>query len=669
MNFFLLIILISWNYRTSGGNETVVRIIGGPLVAQLLAEEHGHYYKGPVVGFKDTYILVPLKNIYENFHKRGMFSSRLMNDRRIVWAEEQQAKSRQKRDFISIEDIPKERVKRIDTNVYEQKRKTITTDKIFNDELWSQQWYLRDTRSRLDLPKLDLNVIPVYLMGITGKGIRICILDDGIEYTHDDLNENYDPEISWDCNEDDNDPFPNLVSSKSNNHGTRCAGEVAMTANNRKCGVGIAFGARIGGVRMLDGLVTDRIEGTALSYAQNLVDIYSASWGPNDDGKTVDGPGRLAREAIERGIKEGRNGKGTIYVWASGNGGNNNDNCNCDGYLASPYTISVGSASQKGEFPWYGEACASILAVTYSSGAYKDQMISTTDVHNECTTKHTGTSASAPLAAGIIALALEVNGNLTWRDIQHLIVWTSELSPLVNNDGWQQNGAGFWFNERFGFGLMNAFGLVSTAISWVTVPERTSCQVTVHENATISVSQAVHINIPSDGCKGRRNELRYIEHVEVQTNINYTFRGALQIRLISPSGTFVNLLSPRKLDRSTHGFQNWTFMSMKTWGEIAEGIWKIHISDQTKFEQNIGTIGDITLVLHGTKQLPYHLREGPRNYNENYNRIQNRVKLVHQFENYDDNVLKTVEEKIKQYPVYLRQYSFKDNIESNNLYV
>lgn len=51
-------------------------------------------------------------------------------------------------------------------------------------------------------------------------------------------------------------------------------------------------------------MVNDRIEGTALSYAQHLVDIYSASWGPNDDGKTVDGPGRLAKEAMERGVEE-----------------------------------------------------------------------------------------------------------------------------------------------------------------------------------------------------------------------------------------------------------------------------------------------------------------------------------------------------------------------------
>jgi proprotein convertase subtilisin/kexin type 1 len=148
-----------------------------------------------------------------------------------------------------------------------------------------------------------------------------------------------------------------------------------MTANNGKCGVGVAYNAKIGGVKLLDGIVTDRVEGTALGYAYHLVDIYSASWGPNDDGKTVDGPGRLAVESLERGVTKGRRGKGNIFIWASGNGGSKGDNCNCDGYLASPYTISIGSASQKGEFPWYGEECASTLAVTYSSGAYKDQMI------------------------------------------------------------------------------------------------------------------------------------------------------------------------------------------------------------------------------------------------------------------------------------------------------
>lgn len=75
----------------------------------------------------------------------------------------------------------------------------------------------------------------------------------------------------------------------SNRHGTRCAGEVAATANNSLCSVGIAFNAKVGGVRMLDGDVTDAVEAASLGLKPQHIDIYSASWGPDDDGKTVDG--------------------------------------------------------------------------------------------------------------------------------------------------------------------------------------------------------------------------------------------------------------------------------------------------------------------------------------------------------------------------------------------
>jgi hypothetical protein len=74
-------------------------------------------------------------------------------------------------------------------------------------------------------------------------------------------------------------------------------------------------------------------------------------------------------------LTQGRGGKGSIFVWASGNGGSRGDNCNCDGYIGSVYTLSIGSASQQGQFPWYGERCAATMAATYSSGAYSDQMI------------------------------------------------------------------------------------------------------------------------------------------------------------------------------------------------------------------------------------------------------------------------------------------------------
>ena len=116
---------------------------------------------------------------------------------------------------------------------------------------------------------------------------------------------------------------------------------------------------------MLDGVVNDAVEARAISLNPNHIDIYSASWGPEDDGRTVDGPGPLARKAFLNGITRGRNGLGSIFVWASGNGGRQTDNCNCDGYTNSIYTLSISSATQGGRKPWYLEECSSTLATTY----------------------------------------------------------------------------------------------------------------------------------------------------------------------------------------------------------------------------------------------------------------------------------------------------------------
>lgn len=60
------------------------------------------------------------------------------------------------------------------------------------------------------------------------------------------------------------------------------------------------------GVRMLDGEVTDAVEAHSLGLNPNHIHIYSASWGPEDDGKTVDGPARLAEEAFFRGVSQVR---------------------------------------------------------------------------------------------------------------------------------------------------------------------------------------------------------------------------------------------------------------------------------------------------------------------------------------------------------------------------
>jgi len=123
------------------------------------------------------------------------------------------------------------------------------------------------------------------------------------------------------------------------------------------------------------------------------------------------------------------------------------DSCNCDGYTNSIFTLSISSATQGGYKPWYLEECASTLATTYSSGTPTlDKSVATVDMDGRlrpdhiCTVEHTGTSASAPLAAGMAALALEANPKLTWRDMQHLVVMSSRPNPLEKEEGWFING-------------------------------------------------------------------------------------------------------------------------------------------------------------------------------------------------------------------------------------
>jgi subtilisin family serine protease len=224
--------------------------------------------------------------------------------------------------------------------------------------------------------------------------------------------------------------------------------------------------------------ITDAVEGSSLSFSPQHVDIYSSSWGPTDNGRTVDGPARLAKKAFLDGVTKGRGGKGSIYVWASGNGGSR-DNCNCDGYAVSPYTVSIGSVSESGSFPWYAEECSSNLATTYSSGSSRQRRIISTDLHHGCTDHHTGTSAAAPMAAGIIALALQVNPNLTWRDVQYIIVYSSNPS-VPRDDHWITNGAGLKVSLKYGFGLMDAAALVNRARYWTNVPPRLNCTISVN---------------------------------------------------------------------------------------------------------------------------------------------------------------------------------------------
>lgn len=157
-------------------------------------------YKSPkklqLPGFANTYLFERQSNASVGLiDKRsgGPLRDRLHHDRSVRWADEQVPLIRSKRDLQFSEeyawqtfDVPADQYELQRTGVEQEPARPI-----FNDELWSQQWYVHDTRTRAGLPKLDLNVLPVWQRGITGAGIRVAVLDDGLEHGHDDLRQNY----------------------------------------------------------------------------------------------------------------------------------------------------------------------------------------------------------------------------------------------------------------------------------------------------------------------------------------------------------------------------------------------------------------------------------------------------------------------------------------------
>ena len=444
----------------------------------------------------------------------------------------------------------------------EQKAATERLDMVattleISDPIFREQWHLLNT---VQLGH-DLNVTGVWLQGITGKGSISAIVDDGLDMYSDDLKGNYYAEGSYDFNDQTDEPRPRLFDDK---HGTRCAGEVAAVKNN-VCGVGMAYDSQIAGLRILSKIITDEDEAAALNYAFDSTQIFSCSWGPPDDGKAMEVPGVLVRKAMVNGIQKGRQGRGSVFVFAAGNGAASDDNCNFDGYTNSIYSITVGAIDREGNHPYYSEACSAQLVVTYSSGA--GDAIHTTDVGTDkCYTGHGGTSAAGPLVVGVISLALSARPDLSWRDLQYLCIETA--IPIHEDDSeWQVTANGKKFSHQFGYGKVDTWQFVEAAKTFQSVNPQawyhSPWLSVLHPIPQGDQGLASSYEVTEDMMK--QANLKRLEHVTITMNVNHTRRGDLSVELRSPSGVVSHISVTRRLDDSKEGYQDWNFMSVAHW--------------------------------------------------------------------------------------------------------
>ncbi|KAL7674420.1 hypothetical protein ACOME3_000700 [Neoechinorhynchus agilis] len=214
----------------------------------------------------------------------------------------------------------------------------------FNDEKFPEMWYLNDVNHGRISKLMGIN--NAWALGYSGKGSTVSVVEDEFDAQHVELRTNYRPEASADIGY-----ATNSLTGLASDHGTQMAGIIAAIGNNTSCGVGVSYNAGIGAIRLTRSEITDADEAFAFSYGtrNGAVDVFVAAKGAPDDGSTIATPGPLTKRAIRVGMLNGRHGRGSIYVWPSGNGGRNGDHCGADGFLSNIFTIAVASVS-KGNF-------------------------------------------------------------------------------------------------------------------------------------------------------------------------------------------------------------------------------------------------------------------------------------------------------------------------------
>ncbi len=473
-----------------------------------------------------------------------------------------------------------------------------------NDPLFPDQWHLKNTGQGNGTYGEDIHIVSVWDNYRGSQNEVIAIVDyDGMEIDHEDLHVNVLADTCWDYVEEDADPTP--VSS-SDYHGTSCAGLAAGRGFNDLGICGAAPYAGLVGYRIPDGL-SDVYESLSLSRNSQLVDIYCNSWGPLDpsyifESPVLDGPGELLGDAIENCVKNGRQGLGNIYIWAGGNGGQFGDNSNYDGYANSRYSIAVAASTENGNKAIYSEEGANIM-VNAPAGTLTFGLTTTDltgfrgDDYGNYTSAFGGTSASAPLLAGVIALMLQANPELRWRDIQHIITETAEKNDPYDDD-WIMNGAGHHINHKYGFGRIDAKAAIEAAVFWNSAPPE----------KTVESSCSPNIEIPDSDATGVSSTIFIeddlkVEFVDIYFSApDHNSWGDLEISLISPAGTKSILAETHKSNHSDR-YENWRFGSVRHYGEYSRGDWTINVKD-VGGEFYSGTLQSWGLKIYGADLYP-----------------------------------------------------------------
>lgn len=465
-----------------------------------------------------------------------------------------------------------------------------------NDPHLGEQWGLNNTGQTAGTAGADIHVFPVWASGISGAGQLISIVDDGFELEHPELQESFRADLGWDFRDGDADPSAQgiegldaLGEPRADAHGTAVAGIIGAKADNGLGIAGVAWGARVIPVRAIQPEMTDAQEAEALAFRTDVIGVSNNSWGPPDEGVGVVTPGILVEQARAEAVRSGRNGSGVVFVWAAGNGAENEDDANYDGYANSPHVIAVGALNDRGERCSYSEkgACLAVCApsggdVVRPAGVWTTDLLGArgynrsgnpADVDDDrFTTRFNGTSAAAPMVSGVVALMLEANPRLGWRDVKEILIRSAALTDPADPE-WFTNAAGIHFNPGYGAGRVDADAAVRMSRGWTSLGRL--------QSALAFYGQRMPLAIPDGDPLGVEVPLEIVgdfrvESVLLTVDIDHPARGEMQIELVSPGGTVARLWSPH--GDFGRGLKH-RFTSNAQWGEAGSGRWRLRMVD------------------------------------------------------------------------------------------
>ncbi|MBW8724116.1 MAG: S8 family serine peptidase [Inquilinus limosus] len=476
------------------------------------------------------------------------------------------------------------------------------------DPLYAQQWHLTGP--------WGINLGTIW-DEYTGAGVVVAVHDQGIDFGHPDLNDNIDTAHSFNASTGGSGGAPRTA---DDNHGTAVAGIIAAERNGTGA-VGIAYGATL--LSYYDPLFFNTLPTAAANardHAATQADVLNNSWGygnlffddPNsafvDNFSSADFA--AARTATLNAAANGRGGLGTIIVQAAGNAYGYGDDTNLHSFQNNRWTITVGATNQDGSLSDYSTPGASILVG--APGSPSNGTIVTTDrvgnagyAAGDYTSSFNGTSAATPMISGIVALMLDANPNLGWRDVQEILAYSARTAPAASGD--QTNGATNWngggltVNHDIGFGLVDAHAAVRLAESW-SKPAHTSAN-----EISVSAAASPGLAIPDGSTTGVTTTLTIgtgieIDRVEVTLNITHSWIGDLQIVLTSPDGTQSVLVNrPGLSDDVPQGASQdniaFTFGTVQDWGESGQGVWSLTLRDLVSGDT--GVLNSWSLHLYG----------------------------------------------------------------------